>query len=249
MNNREHYGWIPDLPDQRDRVYGAPYATLQALPPSVDLRDGCPPVEDQLALGSCTSFAAGAAIRFARKKQGLPDFVTSHLFLYYNSRRQKTVDSGAYLRDVMKSASRLGDCPELEWPYVIDHFDVHPPILCYQDALKDRVLSYQRVIRSLDQMKGCLASGWPFVLGFSVYESFESAQVAQTGVVPMPGPNEAVLGGHAIVCVGYMDDKQQFIFRNSWGNWADKGYGYIPYAYLMNKGLSSDFWTIRTISA
>jgi C1A family cysteine protease len=244
------YGWKPDLPDQRDHSYLAPYATLQALPTSVDLREDCPAIEDQLNLGSCTSFAAGAAIRFARKKQGLSDFVTSHLFLYYNSRRQKSVDSGAYIRDVMKTASKQGDCPELEWPYEIERFAIKPPAQCYKDALLDRVLSYQRVARDLNQMKACLASGWPFIGGISVYASFESQEVARTGIVPMPGETEDLLGGHAIAFCGYDTAKGVLCFRNSWGDsWGDKGYGYIPFAYLMDKGLSADFWTIRIVGA
>jgi len=40
----KRYGWIPDLPDQRDHLYAAPPAVLQAMPPSVDFRPQCPPV-------------------------------------------------------------------------------------------------------------------------------------------------------------------------------------------------------------
>lgn len=244
-------GWIKDTPDQRDHLYSAPIERLASLPPSVDLRPGCPPVEDQLNLGSCTSFATGAAIRFARKKQGLPDFVTSHLFLYYNSRAMEGTtnsDSGAMIRDVIKSASTQGDCPESEWPYTISKFTVRPPQKCYVDALKDRALSYQRVTRSLSQMKGCLASGFVFVAGISVYESFESEEVAKTGIVPIPQHGEQLLGGHAVTCVGFRDDTQKWIFRNSWGSsWGDQGHFYLDYAYLLSSGLSSDFWVIKTI--
>lgn len=242
------YGYIPDLRDFRDHIYTAPYEHVLALPSSVDLRPQCPPIEDQGQLGSCTSFAAGAAIRFARKKQGLPDFVTSHLFLYYNSRRFKNEDTGATIKDVIKSAAKQGDCPESEWPYVISKFTVKPPAQCYSDALKDRALSYQRVQQNLSQMKACLASGFPVVVGISVYESFESDEVAKTGMVPMPQPGEQLLGGHAICVVGFNDATQKWIFRNSWGlSWADGGYGYLDYQYLLNNGLSSDFWTIKTV--
>jgi C1A family cysteine protease len=97
-------------------------------------------------------------------------------------------------------------------------------------------------------MKGCLASGYPFVFGFTVYASFESASVAQTGQIPMPQPGESILGGHAVLAVGYKDDEQKWICRNSWSEkWGDQGYFYLDYQYLLNKGLSSDFWTIRTV--
>jgi C1A family cysteine protease len=97
-------------------------------------------------------------------------------------------------------------------------------------------------------MKGCLASGYPFVFGFSVYESFESQEVKQTGRVPMPSPNEQLLGGHAVLAVGYDDSQRRFIVRNSWGkDWGMQGYFTIPYAYLLDDNLADDFWTIRQV--
>jgi C1A family cysteine protease len=79
-----------------------------------------------------------------------------------------------------------------------------------------------------------------------VYDSFETPEVAQTGIVPMPKDTERMLGGHAVMAVGYDEKKQYFFVRNSWGEaWGDRGYFYMPYAYLQNKYLSSDFWTIR----
>ena len=64
----KRYGWIPDIPDQRDYLYAAPPAFLRALPPRVDLRAQCPPVYDQGQLGSCTSNAIGGAIEFDQMK-------------------------------------------------------------------------------------------------------------------------------------------------------------------------------------
>jgi len=99
-------------------------------------------------------------------------------------------------------------------------------------------------------MKGCLASSYPFIFGFTVYDSFESQPVAQTGVVPMPGSTERVLGGHCVVAVGYDDSQQRFIVRNSWGtSWGIQGYCTMPYAYLTDSNLASDFWTIRLVSS
>lgn len=248
---KHHYGWKRDLPDHRDHLYAAPIEYLQALPPSVDLRPHCPPVYDQLSLGSCTSNAIAGAIEFDRKKQGLSDFTPSRLFIYYNERAMEGTidsDSGAMIRDGIKSVNAQGACSEDEWPYFIGRFTAKPSPLCYQHALLDKAVSYQRVTRNLSQMKACLASGLPFVFGFTVYDSFESEQVASTGIVPMPSHREQVLGGHAVVCVGYDDSKQAFYVRNSWGaSWGLDGYCLMPYAYLLNKGLSSDFWVIKTI--
>jgi C1A family cysteine protease len=245
------YGWLPDLPDHRDHFYAAPAERLVALPTKVDLRAQCPPVYDQGQLGSCTANAIAGAVEFDRLKQWADDFTPSRLFIYYNERViEHTVDtdSGAQIRDGIKSVARQGDCPETEWPYVISRFRNKPTAKCYADALKYRVVSYQRLIPVLGQLKGCLASGYPFVFGFTVYESFESPQVARTGHAFLPRPGERAIGGHAVVGVGYQDARQWFIVRNSWGNrWGMKGYFTLPYAYLTDENLASDFWTIRVV--
>jgi len=249
--NRSRYGWLPDLPDHRDLPYTAPVRVVGALSPKVDLRPYCPPVYDQGDLGSCTANAIAAAIEFDRLKQRLDDFTPSRLFIYYNERlMEHTVDSdsGAQIRDGIKSVAKQGDCPETEWPYVISKFRTKPPKNCYVDALKYRALLYQRLTPTLNQLRGCLASGYPFVFGFTVYDSFESPRVARTGHAPLPGAGEQVIGGHAVVGVGYDNQKQWFIVRNSWGSrWGMKGYFTLPYAYVTDQDLADDFWTIRVV--
>lgn len=248
----KHYGWIPDIPDQRDRLYAAPLNMLATLPPSVDLRNQCPPVYDQGNLGSCTANGIGAAVQFDRKKENFsPDFVPSRLFIYYNERViEHTVhtDAGAMIRDGIKSVAKQGVCPEDRWPYDISKFADKPDASCYEEARKYKAVEYNRILQTLNQMKGCLASGFPFVFGFTVYDSFEDPSVAQSGVVPMPKPQEQVLGGHCMMVVGYDDAQQRFLVRNSWGTgWGMQGYCTMPYSYLTDHGLSSDFWTIRAI--
>lgn len=248
----QRYGWIPDIPDHRDFLYSAPIEALRALPPKVDLETQCPDVYDQDQLGSCTANAIAGAIQFDQMKEGLKQvFTPSRLFIYYNERvMEGTVDSdsGAMIRDGIKSVSKQGACPESEWPYDIAKFKTKPTAKCYTDASKHQAVLYQRLVHNLNQMKGCLASGYPFVFGFSVYESFESQQVAQTGTVPMPAPGEQQLGGHAVLAVGYDDTQQRFIVRNSWGfGWGMKGYFTMPYSYLTEASLASDFWTIRLV--
>lgn len=261
------YGWSPDLPDQRDHVYGAPLAKLGPLPAKIDLRKACPKeVYDQGQIGSCTANAIAGAIEFDLLKQQKTVFTPSRLFIYFNEREMEhsvTQDSGAQIRDGVKSANKLGVCPETLWPYDATPADPNtniwpagakpaqkPAPACYAEALKHQVLNYQRVSRSLSQMKGCLAAGYPFVFGFTVYDSFESPAVAKTGDLNMPTSTEAVVGGHAVLAVGYDDGTQRFIVRNSWGaKWGKKGYFTIPYAYLMTENLSDDFWTLRLIEA
>lgn len=247
------YGWVRDLPDSRDFLYAAPLVRLaKGLPPSVDLRPKCPPVYDQGQLGSCTGNGIAATIEFDQRKSGATEFMPSRLFIYYNERvMEGTVaqDSGAQIRDGVKSVATLGAPSETDWPYDIKQFAQKPPAKAYSDAKKDLVTSYARVAQNLSQMQGCLAEGYPFVFGFTVYESFEGNEVAKTGIVPMPSPGEHVMGGHCVVAVGYDNAKRVFIIRNSWGaGWGIKGYCLMPYEYLLNPNLASDFWTIRSVT-
>jgi C1A family cysteine protease len=232
-------------------MYSAPENVLVALPKKVDLTSKMPPVYDQGQLGSCTANAIGAAFEYEQLKQKQKDFMPSRLFIYYNERAiEGTVDtdSGAMIRDGIKSIAKLGVCPEDIWAYDIARFTEKPPKTAYTEATKHQVLVYRRVIANLHQMQGCLASGYPFVFGFTVYESFESPEVAATGEVPLPPRSEQVLGGHAVLAVGYDDANQCFIVRNSWGKgWGKKGYCTMPYGYLTDPSLARDFWAVYTV--
>lgn len=246
------FGWMPDLPDQRDLLYSAPMMIMKKLPEKVDLRSKCPPVYNQGPIGSCTANALSGAFEFCRKKQKLKIFMPSRLFLYYNERVMiNTVnsDSGAYIRDGIKSLNTTGICPEKNWPYMVEKFADKPPKKCYDMAIKSTIKSYQRLNNTnLPQLQSCLSEGYPFVFGFTVYESFQSQQVAKTGILPMPKPKEKVVGGHAVMAVGYDNSKNAVIVRNSWGtNWGLKGYFYMPYGYISSNNLCDDFWTIRIV--
>jgi len=243
-----HYGWVPDVPDQRDILYSAVRPTALALPPRMDLRATCSSVENQGNLGSCTGNALAGAIEFLERKDNVPFIDASRLFIYYNERViERTVksDAGAMIRDGIKTLKNQGVCSETRWPYIISKFAVKPSLACYKEALKHQITSYHRIL-TLDEMRTCLAEEFPFVFGFTVYESFESQEVASTGIVQMPQPNERSLGGHAVLAVGYDDLEKRFIVRNSWGTeWGQKGYFTIPYDYLANRNLADDLWTIR----
>ena len=245
------YGWIRDLPDHRDRLYGAPSATVGRLPAAVDLRPQCPPVYDQGELGSCTANAIAGVLESDEIRAGeTPSWTPSRLFIYYNERLLEGTagtDSGAQLRDGIKVIVREGVCPERDWPYDINRFATKPPQSLYKEALHDRISSYLRLPQSLVQLKACLADGFAFVFGFSVFTSMESDAVARDGVIPLPQPSDSLLGGHAVGCVGYDDRTQRFTIRNSWGaGWGDDGYGYMPYSYMVDPGLAADFWTVRS---
>jgi C1A family cysteine protease len=224
---------------------------MAALPRKVDMRSKCSPVEDQGQLGSCTANALVGALEFLELKDGAQFVDLSRLFLYYNERvieGNVDSDSGAFIRDGIKSLAKQGVCTEPEWPYKISKFRNKPTAACYRSAKNHRILSYHR-ISAVNEMRSCLAEGFPFVFGFTVYDAFESAAVAKSGVLNMPGPKEKMAGGHAVMAVGYDDGTKRFVIRNSWASdWGQKGYFTMPYDYLSpDKNLSDDFWTVRIL--
>jgi C1A family cysteine protease len=251
LKKLKKYGWIPDTPDHRDLKYSPPRQIAEALPPVVDLRGKMPGVYDQGELGSCTANAIGGDLEYAQIRQGQQHWTPSRLFIYYNERvieNSVREDSGAMLRDGIKAVVRWGFCPETDWPYVISQFTRKPPRMSYKNAVKNRIQQYARVSQRLDDMRACLAGGDPFFYGFSVYDSFESNYVAETGLMPMPRRGERLLGGHAVLAVGYDDNRKVIIVRNSWGTgWGDKGYFYMPYDFIVNPDYADDFWTVTYV--
>jgi C1A family cysteine protease len=235
-----------------------------AVPPAADLRPAMPPVYDQGQLGSCTANAIGAAMEYERDRQGGSDFMPSRLFIYYNERAlEGTVssDSGAQIRDGIKVVNADGVCPETMWPYNIAMFAVKPPQRCFVAAHTDVAVQYE-AIQTLGDLKNAIAAQLAVVFGFTVYQSFESQAVAQTGNMPMPQKGEKVVGGHAVLAVGYSDPDGHVIVRNSWAaSWGAAGYFYMPYEYMTGPGkvsdtasvngayLASDFWAIEKTAA
>lgn len=252
MPPRHGFGWKRDLPDDRDFHYVPPPGALQGLPKHKNLRDRCPPVYFQKGLNSCSANAVAAAVEFDLIKERKTRVIfPSRLFLYYNTRAvEGTVRSnvGVSIRDVIKSVAKLGDCPESLWPYVEKKFRTRPPKSCYRNALKYRLVQYQRIHRGIEDFRTCLASGYPFVFGFLAHQKFQDV-VKRTGRLEMPSQGERVIGHHAVLAVGYEEPQRRFWVRNSWGpRFGRAGYFTMPYEYLLSEYLSSDFWTIRVVT-
>jgi C1A family cysteine protease len=247
------YGWVPDRPDHRD----VPFLLAEpvALPKSVDLSTSkfMPPVCNQGELGSCTANALAGNFDFERAKQGQPFMSPSRLAIYYEERALEhsiASDSGAQIRDGIKVLASEGAFPESLWPYDITEFKVKPPAVGIAEGLRNKLTQYARVAQTALAIQSALAGGHLITAGFTVYESFESPQVEKTGIVPMPSPGEAPVGGHAIDICGYMPvkGKPYLKVRNSWGNgWGQKGYFQIPLAYFTNRQLASDLWVITGV--
>lgn len=239
--------WRPDLPDARDLLFAPRPVVVSKLPKSVDLRRICSPVEDQGDLGSCTGNAIAGAIELLQVKAKQPLADISRLFIYFCEREYLGVidqDNGAFIRDGIKAIRRVGAAREDLWPYVVSRFAERPSDVAYADAATRKFKEYRR-ITTLPRMLQCLASGFPFVFGFSVYTEFLSDRVARTGTANLPKAGESLGGGHAVLAVGYSQTSRRFICRNSWGaSWGRQGYFSLPFDYLTDRNLSDDFWAV-----
>ncbi|HSO86760.1 MAG TPA: C1 family peptidase [Draconibacterium sp.] len=269
-------GWLPDYPDFRDyteeeksvktmlKKVGVEKAAKVSLPATVDLRAWCPPIENQGSLGSCTANAGVAIVEYFERRAFGKHIDASRLFLYKATRNllHWTGDTGAFLRTTMGAMVLFGVPPEEYWPYTVADYEIEPPAFCYAFAQNYQAISYYRLdppgttkSALLTHIKTNLAGGLPSMFGFTVYSSY--TQATSTGKLPYPTKGEKIIGGHAVVAVGYDDNlkikntytgateyKGALLIRNSWGTgWGSNGYGWLPYEYVL-KGLAVDWWSM-----
>lgn len=264
-------GWHRDLPDIRDRTAESESihkilgqcnrlkaVVKKKLPKKVDLRQWCSPIENQGSIGSCTAHAGVGLMEYYERRTSGKHTEVSRLFLYKVTRQLLGFkgDEGAYLRSTMKAMVLFGVPPEKYWPYRVDKFNDEPDNFCFSFAQNYQAIKYYRLDppgRSpadvLAEVKKNLAAELPSMFGFSVYNSMPALGEG-TGNIPYPGRGDSLDGGHAVVAVGYDDDKKigadtgALLIRNSWGTqWGEAGYGWLPYKYVLT-GLADDFWAL-----
>ena len=246
------YNYKRQKVDERDLFFHLEVPELYGnLPTKVDLRETgfMPPVLDQGRIGSCVANAASNALQYCLKKEKETEFSPSRLYIYYYTRFMEgnpTEDTGCVIRDAMKEVHTYGVCKEKTWPYDISKFAIRPSNACTREAMLHTGSKYLSVRQNLNSIKQVLARGLPIVFGVDVYESFQSEHSMRTGEIPLPDPNkEELLGGHCLLICGLDDDKKVFYLQNSWGTSVGiDGYFTIPYDYVLDRNLASDFWVI-----
>jgi C1A family cysteine protease len=272
-------GWLPDLPDVRDYTPATPKVDAilaQAAVPMaasqtpekaaeklIDLRPHCTPVDHQGDLNACSAYAAAGLVEYYVKKTQGQTTKVSRNFIYKATRSYLgfTGDSGAYMRSTVGALALFGAPLERFWPSDPERFDDEPPAFCYALGQSAQALTYYRLDppgtapeQVLSEVKRHLAGEMPTLFGFTVYSSIESS--GDRGNIAFPGKQDSVIGGHAVLAVGYDDSRKirisgskkyttgAILVRNSWGEeWGEGGYGYLPYDYVLC-GLAKDWWVV-----
>ena len=241
------YGRIPDRHDSRDLTMSeAPVFRLRAsqLPPKVDLTEWCGPIKDQGEEGSCTGHAYSSIREFLARKFQNQSPILSPQFLYAEELLLEGTypeDSGAQSRTGCLILNRYGCCEEASYPYQAGN--IQKPSLAQEENAKKWIGGAYHRITNLADILSCLASGYPCSVGFTVYQSFESQQTANSGVMPMPHKGEMILGGHEVFAVGYDQSTETVLIQNSWGaSWGIGGRFKMPFDFISNPAYTSDIW-------
>lgn len=223
----------------------AAVATVEPTKSVVDYSAEIKRVRDNGNEGSVVGQALATALEFQIAKATHQDHPLSARYIYYAARQasgRTDMDSGAVIADAIRALSKDGAVEESVWPYVPGQFAAKPPA-AVENAKRFRITN-AKPVKGLDALKRALIHNGPVVAGITVYQSALAAETAKTGVIPMPAPKEQVVGGHAVVIVGYDDDRKRVKFVNSWGSgWGEHGFGYLPYEYI--EKYMDDAWTFK----
>jgi hypothetical protein len=222
------------------------------VPDRMDLREFCTTVEDQGQIGSCTANAAVGALEYHYKRRDGRAADLSRMFVYFNTRRMRGQlfdDCGAQIREAMASIMAFGACREEVWPYNPALFAQEPPREAYNDAWARDALQYARVDGTRGAVRA-VAKGLPVVFGCGIPERCY-AEAERTGVMPELRPGEleqGTAGGHSMLIVGYDNNRQSLLVRNSWGeSWGERGYVWIPYSVLDATSSPSEYWVMSEL--
>jgi C1A family cysteine protease len=249
LNRTLNYTFQPK--SSADRVYYSVRTTSAS--PTFSLASKITIILDQGNLGACVSNAFAQYIHTNTSNNVL----ISRLYHYYTGRLLSGLsnlqDTGLYIRDACSIISSVGACAETTWPYITRNFATMPPINAFQGSKYFKSYSYTLIAQNITSIQNYLTStNTPILFGLNVYSSFMTNSVGNTGIVPIPNKTKETLqGGHCMLIIGFNNTTQKFLCVNSWGNsWGcnstggttgTRGFCLIPYAYILDPSLCSDF--------
>ncbi len=212
---------------------------------TVDLREYFPPIRNQQSLGSCSSFATGALYEAMMRRNGVEgDNVMSPAFMFYHSNVVNgRPNGGSNFFEQLEVLGKHGVCYEELFPYTPDTSRWNPSAEAIEDAKSHRALAAKQIPliggsdkakalrRNHELLTSALSEGYPVGISLKVYDNLgkDGAFILH----PEDAPDAKEDGWHAMVLAGYSEENGFYIVRNSWGEYfGDKGYCYIPSAYI-----------------
>lgn len=217
---------------------GIPLAStplMGVLPPSVDMSRGFPTPGNQGTQSSCVAWAVAYALKSYQEgvEHHWPlsaDHVFSPAFIYNQIRHSTDCKGGTNFVDALNLIRRDGVPPMSSFPYAADNCSAQPDAAVKQLARSYAISDWRRVnVQDETEVKNNLSAGFPVMLAIQIDDAFMNLS-GDAVYDKYVGPSR---GGHAIVAVGYDDQRQAFKLLNSWGTaWADDGFGWVSYAAL-----------------
>lgn len=246
MNNFsiKYYPVVAEPEDHRNHFYENKNSNLKE---EVNLRPFSSKVRNQVNLRSCSSEAVVGAYEILLKKEFPEQFVNlSPLFVHHNAKmyesRRPVLEAGVYIRDAIRSVKHFGICSEDIWPYSQQNFSFHPTEESYNDAKKRKLKHYFR-LKNFDDLLDALTNELPVISAIKTFSNFTQFGWNGTSYLDIPGQKDFMIGGHAVTVIGYNQNKEYLIAKNSFGPlWGDAGYFYISFDYARSHFLDS--WTI-----
>ena len=242
-------GYKRDNEDPRDNKFQdlVPKFGVVNTPDIFDLREYCADVEDQKTTSSCTVNATVGGLEVLENVQSnnTSCVTLSRLFIYYNARLENNdqdKDEGTYIRNCMSALAGLGVCEESVWPFDVDKVNDKPSWASYRGAVVHKTKGFYRIDGNgqgrVEQIEKSISAKHPVVFGATLSQNFGEPDSNNM----VHAPSGSVVGGHAMLLVGFDRKNRIFTIRNSWGkDWFDGGYCYASYDWLDQCDVS-DVW-------
>lgn len=216
------------------------------LHPVIDTRVNCGPIKNQGNEGSCTAHAGTSANEWIHRRYLKSSPVFSPQYTYARElllQGNFPQDEGSDGNTLCKTLIMNGSCELSLYPYVAGEI-VRPTTVQDVNAARYTLGAFHGLVGAsvaLSVLSDIFP--WPVEIGFDVYSSFESDELAETGIMPLPEPRQSPIGGHEVLMVGY--DIGQVptlrpatcapaaLIQNSWGDsWGIRGCFWMPLSVL-----------------
>lgn len=205
---------------------------LGDLPTEVDLSSYFPRPGNQGRQSSCVGWAISYLKSYQEKVErkwdlNTDDHVFSPSYIYNQIKTAPGCGGGSNFSDALNLIRKTGHATLRDFPYDETQCTRIPNSFTNQSARQYAIADWRRVnAQDETEIKTQISAGFPVLIGMMVDEKFSQLAAGDTYAGP-PGRGRS---GHAMVVVGYSEDRKTFKVINSWGeSWGDGGFGEISF--------------------